>query len=337
MPSPANALVRPAFQVCPEGLAVKGGSHPVQYHRPVRHLAVRELVGQRRGISPNDQALEPGHRRIHGLGGDARAGGTGAATERAVGLGQAPRRERPERDLEPLRPGAAGHQLRLDVLARQIVASRQHGLEQQHRPGTLGEKLAVQLQPDMTRTGQNVDAVKRISRMSHVDFVFLIPGIEGAEVQDHVAGQVCVGGTVSRSRTVLAARQEVYDLSLGGMHSEGNRRVEHGALGERGHGETGVIRSRGGGHGCRDQAAADVVCRNGIRRHDATRFPDQHRPGAVHDGHISQDGPDALGRRLEPHLVEPARQQAAQLDAHRFPPIHRRSHHGAGAAVPSSG
>ena len=68
-----------------------------------------------------------------------------------------------------------------------------------------------------------------------------------------------------------------------------------------------LLRRRAGPH----HLTGDILHRNRVGGHNPARFPDQHSPGAVHDGHTAQDGPDTLGGRFVPQFAQPAGQQTA--------------------------
>ena len=146
-------------------------------------------------------------------------------------------------------PGGAGHQLGRHVRPRQVVAGRQHGLEQQDRPGADRQHLAVQLQPDLAGAGQHVDAVERVARVGHVQLVLLVPGVEGAEVEDHQPGQVRVGRAEAGPGPHLPGRVQVDRLALGAVHGERNPRVEHPQRGHVGQGHPDVVAGTGRGRG----------------------------------------------------------------------------------------
>ena len=75
---------------------------------------------------------------------------------------------------------------------------QQRALEQQPRPRRLGEQLAVELDADAARAGQDVHCVKGVARVRKDALVLLIPGVEAVEVEDHMAAEICVGPAGTR-------------------------------------------------------------------------------------------------------------------------------------------
>ena len=59
----------------------------------------------------------------------------------------------------------------------QVVAHGQARLEQEHGPGGIGDRDAVDLHHDMARTAQRVDALVRIAGVNEDLFVLLEPGV----------------------------------------------------------------------------------------------------------------------------------------------------------------
>ena len=87
-----------------------------------------------------------------------------------------------------------------------------------------------------------------------------------------------------------------------GVHREGDARIEHRRP-VRSEGERLVVgRRRVAGR--RPERGGDVRDRHRVRRHDASRFPDQQGSGRVGDDRVARPDAHPLRRRLVPHLVE---------------------------------
>ena len=174
-------------------------------------------------------------------------------------------------------------QLGADVLARQVEAHRQLGLEQQPGARGLGDDLAVDLDPHRSRAPADVDAVERVARVAGDPLVLLVPLVEGGEVEHHVAGEVLVGEPEPGARAV-ADRD---GLARGRVHAERDPRVQHA-------GDLAVGRRR------RRQLGADVLGRHGVGRD--TRRGSQTRIARVLSTTVSraEARPHALLDRLVP-------------------------------------
>jgi len=112
--------------------------------------------------------------------------------------------------------------------------------------------------------GSTSIAVERVARVGHVLLVLLVPGVEGAEVEDHQPGQVRVRRAEARPRPHLARRAQVDHLALGAVHGERNRRVEHPQRGHVGQGSPDVVARTGCGLAGRHQVAAHILHRHRV-------------------------------------------------------------------------
>jgi hypothetical protein len=108
-----------------------------------------------------------------------------------------------------------------------------------------------------------------MERFAWVDgdaLVLFVPGVEGVEVEHHVAGQIVVrepepGALAVLDRDRLACRR---------VHAERDPGVQHARH----------LTVRGRRH---RQLSSNVLDRHGVGRDDAARLPDQDRPRAVDD------------------------------------------------------
>jgi hypothetical protein len=191
-----------------------------------------------------------------------------------------------------------------DVLARQVEAGRQRGLEEQHGACTAGQQRAVELDAHLARAAAHVDAVVGVARVADERLVLLEPGVEAREVEDHVAGQVGVGRREGDglARGVAGAQRQA--LPAGRVRGERDPGVQDGRLR--------AVRARRG-----HELAADVLDRHRERRHDPPRLPDEHRAGAVDDGVGTDQGADALLDGLVAQRVELLGHRIAHPGGHR--------------------
>lgn len=148
---------------------------------------------------------------------------------------------------------------------------------------------AVQFHADVARAGEDVDAVERVTWMSHVEFVLLIPGVESPEVQHDIPGQVGVNGIEPGRGPARPAGSQVRRVPLGAMHRERNRWVEHGPPGQLGDARADGACGVSGRSARRHELRGNVVAWNCVRRHDPARLPYQQGSGGVDDRTAAQD------------------------------------------------
>ena len=158
-------------------------------------------------------------------------------------------------------------------------------LEQQLRPGALGEHDPVELDPDRARAGEDLEPAEDVAGMPDDEVVLLVPGVEAGEVEQHEPVEVGIGGREGDVLARLPGGAEGERLARGGVDGERHRGVQDRLPA----GEPEAERS-GGRAGVRGQQfAADVRARHGVGRQQALRLPDEERPAAVDDD-LAGDG-----------------------------------------------
>jgi len=173
-------------------------------------------------------------------------------------------------------------QVHPDVGLRHVVPSGQAGLEQQRRLHALGDGDAVDLDADVARAGEHVDARVRIARVREHLLVLLEPGVHRAPVEPDRVAQL-------GNRGVLEADRRAPDaLDAEGPAVTAARRVIDAAVGL-------------------EQLGADVVNRDVVGR-VVRLLPHVQRPGGVGDQLAAQIRPHPLGAGLGSYL------SAHQLD-----------------------
>jgi hypothetical protein len=110
------------------------------------------------------------------------------------------------------------------ILAREVVAHRQTGLEQQCRTAALGHDLAAERHRDVSRASADVDPVEGIARMADDLFVLLEPAVGGVPIHLDVPGQVLVAALLhALGQPYIAGRERV------ARHDLIRKPDEHGA------------------------------------------------------------------------------------------------------------
>ena len=209
--------------------------------------------------------------------------------------------------------GAGGAQLAGEQLDRDVVAGevppgqREEPLEERPRPTALGEQRALVGDPDVARGGPDVDPVERVARVAEERLV-LLPPVEGVEVEDHVVGEV-VGPEPGAGAVV---DPDVHGVAVGGVDRERHGRVQQRRAVAEPDGP--VLRCRPGRS--RLQRQAEVVHRDGVRRHDPHRLHDQQRPVGTCDQLRPEPDRESLGDRLDAQLGEQPHHLLGQHDGH---------------------
>src|SRR3954463_10192144 len=155
--TPATSDVRRLVRSLPRPApaAARGGAHTA---RPLRLRPVDRRAVDRDVDLLVEEADEPGDRRRVGQRLLVRPDDVALTAHGPV------RREALVRaDRDRVARAQAVHR---DVVARQVVARRQPGLEDDRRAPAVGEQLAADLDADVPRPAPPVDAVPRVARMA---------------------------------------------------------------------------------------------------------------------------------------------------------------------------
>ena len=166
-----------------------------------------------------------------------------------------------------------------DIGARDVPARREAGLDEQQRAVGLGDDRPVELDADMARAAQHVDAVVRVARVLEDLVVLLPPRVHRVPVEGDVPGDV--GARVDRLRVVP-------DRVLGDPVADADREVARLALARAG----GVLVRR------LEQVVADVLQREVVDGEMALLEEDQDAV-RVGDGLAAEHHADALDRRFD--------------------------------------
>ncbi len=126
--------------------------------------------------------------------------------------------------------GAPVQDLRSDVLARQIEAHGQIGLEEEVRARGVGQHSSVDRDADVPRAVQDVDPVERVARVADDPLVLLVPGVEGGEVEDHVFGQRRVRRPESAALGRRRSGPNRERVTLEGVCAEGDAGMKDGPV-----------------------------------------------------------------------------------------------------------
>jgi hypothetical protein len=136
-------------------------------------------------------------------------------------------------------------------------------------------------------------------------------GVEGSEVEDHVAVEVGVV-RAEAGRLAVARGADRDGLAVGAVDRERDARVEDRPVAE----PRKVVRHRRETvrHG-RD-LARDVLRRHRVVRHDSAGLPHERRARGVDDGRFADHAADALRDRLVAEPAQLAHEQVADAEAH---------------------